>query len=467
MSADHLGGLDVAFLCLEDVDHPMHMGGLAVFRPRRPIEPRRLVDLLAERASRIPRLAQRVHTSRSPLGPTSWVTDPGFDPREHVRSHHFPHTATRDELAAHVAVLMSRPLDRDRPLWQVHVFSGLADGEVALLVSLHHALADGATALLIGLGLFDGGAEPEPWAEESVDESRSRTGFEHLLDTTNTTVRRLVSGAGTAALIAGEVLQSTRVAASRSPLRCMPSPQRTFATATLPFARVRDVQRSRGGTVNDVLLAVIAAGLREWLLAAGHPVDTLRVRALAPVSRRHPSARTGATAGAGNRISGYLCDLSLDDPDPASRLTTIRAQMDRNKSRGPAKGAGAVAVLADLVPTPVHRLVTPFLAGAGPRLFDLVITNVPVPPIPLTLDGMHLREMFPIVPLTAGNALGIALLTYRDSVHIGLQAVPDAVPDLTKLADQLSRAIDVYTSCADTPRTETSGPVRVPATMHR
>ncbi|WP_436501763.1 WS/DGAT domain-containing protein [Actinokineospora sp. HUAS TT18] len=188
-----------------------------------------------------------------------------------------------------------------------------------------------------------------------------------------------------------------------------------------------------------MLLAVVAGALRNWHIGRGLLPDHARARALVPVNRR---VRTGDTA-AGNQLSGYLCELPVGQPDPARRVAAVRAAMDVNKAAGPGRGAGAVATLADHLPVGLHRLLTPLARRAAPALCDLVVTTVPIPFRPLSLDGAVLREVYPLVPLAAGHALSIAMATHRDHVHVGIQG--QRAPDVTRLAAAFPAALAALT----------------------
>jgi diacylglycerol O-acyltransferase / wax synthase len=209
---------------------------------------------------------------------------------------------------------------------------------------------------------------------------------------------------------------------------------RRVAFVRLDLADVRQIRRQHGGTTNDVTLAVLAGGLREWLRSRDVPVDGRTPRALIPVNTR---SRGGA---GGNQLSGFLCDLPVGLADPLERLRAVRAAMDANKAAGPTRGAGTLPILANLLPSAVHRLCTGAAGMAAPLLFDTVVTNVPLPPVPLTIDGAPLAEIYPFAPLAPGHAMGIAISPYRDAVHIGLQTDRDAVPDIEVLANAISKS---------------------------
>lgn len=424
MAATQLSGLDTAFLCLDSSSTPMNLGALALFAPSQPVHPARIAELLRVRAERIPRLRQRVRASLLPMGVARWVEDHDFDAADHIHTHHLPRPHDAGQLTDRVAEIMGTRLDPARPLWELHVITGLPGGWFAVLPKLHHALADGTAALMLGLGLLDGmeALAPPPAAT-------CPTGG--LGDT----LRAFGSSAQQAMDIAGSVLRSARPAPPMSPLLARNAPERRLATARLDLHDIKQVRLRHGGTTNDVLLAVLAGALRDWLLARGDQADGIALRALVPVSQRGRSRGRGT---AGNQLSGYLCDLPVGEPDPVRRLMAVRAMMDGNKEAGPGRGPGALPVLADRVPAAVHRVVMPMVGQCAPLLCDTVVTTVPLPGIPLSFDSAELREIYPVVPLAPGHALGVAFSPYRGTVHVGLHANGRALPDVDLLADAMS-----------------------------
>jgi WS/DGAT/MGAT family acyltransferase len=423
MVATALSGLDTAFLSLDSTSSPMNIGALALFSPPQPVHPTRLVELLRVRAERIPRLRQRIRGSLLPFGKVGWVDDPRFDASAHIHHHHLPRPHDPAQLTDRAADIMGERLDPRRPLWEIHVITGLPGGRFAILPKLHHALADGAGAVVLGLSLLDaldGRLANRPAALAPA------LGL-------GASLRSFGSSAQQAVDIAGSVLRSARPTPPPSPLLAPTSPDRLLATVRLDLADVKRVRRTHGGTTNDVLLAVLAGALRDWLIARGDRADGLSPRAFIPVNQR---CRGGGSAG--NQLSGYLCDLPVGEPDPVRRLAAVRAAMDGNKEAGPGRGPGALPVLADRVPAALHRLVMPMVGQCAPLLCDTVVTSVPLPNVPLFFDGAELREVYPVVPLAPGHALGVAFSTYRSSVHVGLHANGAALPDIDLLADALA-----------------------------
>ncbi|HEY3608026.1 MAG TPA: wax ester/triacylglycerol synthase family O-acyltransferase [Pseudonocardiaceae bacterium] len=420
MAATALSGLDTAFLSLDSTSSPMNIGALALFSPPRPVHPTRLVELLRGRAEQIPRLRQRIRGSLLPFGKVGWVDDPRFDAADHIHHHHLPRPHDDAQLTDRAADIMGGRLDPRRPLWEIHVLTGLPGGRFAILPKLHHALADGAGAVVLGLALLDA---IDGWPASRPSPPAPALGL-------GASLRSFGSSAQQAVDIAGSVLRSARPTPPPSPLLAPTSADRRLATVRLDLADVKRVRRTHGGTTNDVLLAVLAGALRDWLIARGDRADGPSPRALIPVNQR---GRRGGSAG--NQLSGYLCDLPVGESDPVRRLAAVRAVMDGNKEAGPGRGPGAIPVLADRVPAALHRLVMPMVGQCAPLLCDTVVTSVPLPNVPLSFDGAALQEVYPVVPLAPGHALGVAFSTYRDNVHVGLHANGAALPDIDLLAD--------------------------------
>ncbi|QKV79181.1 wax ester/triacylglycerol synthase family O-acyltransferase [Amycolatopsis sp. Hca4] len=423
MAGSQLSALDVAFLCLESETTPMHMGAVVTFTARGPVDQAALTVLLAQRAARLPKLRQRARAELFPPGSASWSDDPDFVAADHIHHVVLSSLYEPDPLSAYASRWIAEPLDTTRPLWDLTLVTGLPDGKFALLLKLHHALTDGAGAYAVAAGLLDGVKLPER-APAPIPAPRS------TLDTVKDALGTVWGQAG----IASSLVRAARP--PLSPVSAPPSAERRLGFVRLPLTELRRVRRAHGGTTNDVVLAVLSGALREWLVNRGQRADGRTLRALIPVSVR---GRAGEQLG-GNKLSGYLCDLPVGEDDPVERLRAVRRAMTRNKAAGPSRGAGALPLLADHVPPLLHRLGTRTAGQAAPMLFDLVITTVPLPPARLSLHGARLAEIYPFVPLAPRHAVGIAVATYRDSVHIGLQANGAAVPDVGSLRDAVLKS---------------------------
>ncbi|MES9511636.1 wax ester/triacylglycerol synthase family O-acyltransferase [Streptomyces sp. NPDC000609] len=445
MGTELLAPLDLAFWHLESDAHPMHLGALAVFSPAPGPVPgadvETVLELLGTRAAAIPRLRMRVRDVLLPVGGAAWFVDKDFDVHRHIRRVRLSGAESRDEDGGFMAgatrlagELMERPLERGLPPWQMYVIGGAGGGPFAVLVKLHHALADGMRAVAIGAGIFDEIAAAGP-ARGGVAARRARTVPPRSWMPGPRQVAGLALGRiedlGRAFGVGASMVRASRLDPRGVPaLTASSSGTRRLATADLDLDAVQRIRRAAGGTTNDVLLAVVAGALRRWMHERGEPLPGEDPRALVPVSRRRP----GQTAATGNKLSAYLLGLPVGEPDPWKRLGAVRAAMDRNKAAGPFRGAGAVAVLADQLPSLAHRFGAPLAGNAARMLFDVLVTSVPLPRSALSLGGCPLRAVYPMAPLARGQALAVALSTYGGRVRVGLVADGKAVPDLERLA---------------------------------
>lgn len=442
LTSDLLAPLDLAFWNIESAEHPMHLGALGVFSAHSPTAGAHAADLLAARAAAVPGLRMRIRDVWQPFsfrplafGGATREPDPGFDPLHHVRLH-----APTADFHAVAGRLMERPLQRGRPPWEAHVLPGQDGVSFAVLFKFHHALADGLRALTLAAAVLD----PMDLPERRPRPQEPRRGVLPDVRRLPELVRGAVSDAGRALDIGASLAVSGLGVRSSAALAAEPTGRRRTAGVVIDLDDVHRVRKSEGGTVNDVLIAVVAGALRRWLDERGDGSEGVRPRALIPVSKRRPRTATPQ----GNRLSGYVIRLPVDDPDPLGRLGTVRSAMDRNKDAGPNRGAGAVALLADHVPPLGLRLGGP-LAGQAARLwFDILVTSVPLPSIGLKLGGNPVTEVYPLAPLARGQALAVAVSTYRGHVHYGLVADAKAVPDLDRLAAALTAEVEtLVTAC--------------------
>lgn len=431
LRSELLAPLDLAFWHLESAEHPMHLGALAVFASAPGTLAEETLSLLAARAAAIPRLRMCVRGVWLPLGGAAWSEDKHFDVNRHVRLVGLPGGDFATEVNRLAGELMERPLQRGRPPWEMYVLTGSGGDRFAVLVKLHHALADGMRAVAIGAGIFDqiadirtvGGRRvrtmpPRSW----LPGPRQVAGF----------ARDRMAEFGQAVGIGASVVRAGRLDLwGGSVLAASSSGTRRLATAVLEQRDVLRIRREAGGTANDVLLAVVAGGLRRWMLESGEELPAADPRALVPVSRRRP----GSSADSGNTLSAYLLGLPVSESDPWRRLGAVRSAMDRNKAAGPSRGAGAVAVLADRLPAFAHRIGAQLAGNAARVLFDVLVTNVPLPRSTLSLGGSPLLEIYPMAPLAHGQSLAVALSAYGGRVHVGLVADGKAVPDAERLVE--------------------------------
>ncbi|MEU1592253.1 wax ester/triacylglycerol synthase family O-acyltransferase [Streptomyces sp. NPDC005708] len=437
MTSDLLAPLDLAFWNIESTRHPMHLGAIGVFACNSPTAGAHAADLLAARAAAVPGLRMRIRDVWLPdvrtkrdlaaarlalaLGGATREPAPDFDPLDHVRLH-----APTDDFHAAAGRLMERPLERGRPPWEAHVLPGEDGTSFAVLFKFHHALADGLRALTLAAAVMDPMDLPAPRPRRQEPPRRLLPDVRRL----PALLRGTLADMGRALDIGASVALSTFGMRSSSALTSEPSGTRRTAGVVIELDDVHRVRKSAGGTVNDVLIAVVAGALRRWLDERGDGSAGVEPRALIPVSNRRPRSAHPQ----GNRLSGYLIRLPVADPDPLARLRTVRTAMDRNKDAGPNRGAGAVALLADHVPALGHRIGGPLVSQAARLWFDILVTSVPLPSLGLKLGGNPLTEVYPLAPLASGQSLAVAVSTYRGRVHYGLVADARAVPDLERLA---------------------------------
>ena len=443
-----LSPLDATFLYAESSAAAIHVGGVLTFAG--PFDVAAFTEQVGRRLALVPRLRQTVRAVPGRIGAPVWVDDERFDLDYHVRHLALPSPGSGRLLRELVGTVMETPLDRDRPLWEVSVVEGLADGRTALVAKVHHALADGLACMQLGALLLD--ATPgcrdipsEDWepvaapSDLSLAVGAAMGAFRGTRSTLGAALgaARSMTRPDTAAL--ARALDVAIRAAGPAPvpaLRPATARRRRYGVLRATVADHRAVRRAHGGTVNDVVLAVVAGGLRRWLAGRGaEPAAGVCVRAMVPVSLR--SRDRGA---AGNGISAHLVDLPVGTADPLRRFAAVRAAMDERKRRGPA-AVDAITALAGAVPPPLHELGARIAGRHAGRLFDVLVSNVPGPPRTLHAAGAAMLDLVPVVPLGAGQAVAIGVASYAGALHYGITADSGAVPDVDELAAALEEAL--------------------------
>jgi WS/DGAT/MGAT family acyltransferase len=454
--AERLSPLDVSFLYLESATTPMHVGGVAVFEPPASgFDYELLVELIGRRIALVPRYRQKVRGVPGHLANPVWVDDEHFDLTYHVRRSALPKPGTDAQLRELVGRLQSRRLDRSRPLWEIYLVEGLAGGRVGIVTKTHHAVVDGVSAVDIGTVLLDATPEPrevpvDDWspthepgllglvAGAVTDLVRRPT---EALDAARGAVLDVRATAERLAGMTGGVLSSVLTVARpapASPLNVPIGEQRRFGTARTDLDDYRRVRQAHGGTVNDVVLAVVSGALRAWLLTRGEAVrPASTVRAMVPVSVR----AEGERGQLGNRVSSYFVDLPVGEGNPVMRLHQVSFAMRAHKESGQSIGADALVQLSGFAPPTLHALGARVASDLSRRIFNLVVTNVLGPQFPLYYAGARMLEMYPVVPLSKGQALSVGLTSYDGGVYYGLNADRDALPDVDVLAGTLEESL--------------------------
>jgi diacylglycerol O-acyltransferase len=432
--------LDATFLAVEDaVDH-MHIGSVGIFEgpPPRYEEVR---DAYAAALPLVPRYRQKVRTAPGALGRPVWVDDPHFRLDFHLRHTALPSPGDDDALRRLVGRVMSQQLDRHKPLWETWMVEGLADGSWALVSKVHHCMVDGiaGTDLLAVVLSLEPDAPPRPadtWvpAPEPGTVALVAHSLRGLVEAPFVRARGMAGWLTRPRVLAGRVLDTARGLAAMTPLLAPPptsvltgpiGPHRRWDFAHATLAEVKQVRAALGGTVNDVVLAIVTRGLRDLLLATGEPVDGRDVRALIPVSVRPDDARNVYD----NRVSSMFAMLPVGIADPIERLGAVRARLSALKASKEADAGAAVIGLADFTPPVLHALAARLVVHRQ-RNVETVATNVPGPQFPLYLAGRRMRTAFPYVPLAGKVRVGIAIWSYCGQVSFGVTGDDDAAPDV-------------------------------------
>jgi diacylglycerol O-acyltransferase len=451
---DRLSALDVSFLYLEEPTTPMHVGGVAVFQPPEGgLDYDELVALVEQRMALVPRYRQRVKAVPGHLAKPVWIDDPEFDISYHVRRSALPRPGTDQQLRELVGRLMSRRLDRHRPLWEMYLVEGLSGGRVAVVTKTHHAMVDGSGAVDLAQVILDDAQtpaalhnelwmpRPEPSAvglvADAVSELVRRPS--EVVDTVRLGLLDARSAVGKVAGTAGGLLAAARSAARpapESPLNAAIGEQRRFGTARTDLEDYKTVRKAHGGTVNDVALATVTGALRSWMLTRGRAVSPGTIlRAMVPVSVCAEGDEEE------NRVSSYLVDLPIGEPSPVMRLHQVSYAMKGHRDAGQAVGADALVRISGFAPPTLHALGARTASGLSRRLFNLVVTNVPGPQSPLYAARAEMLEVYPVVPLAKGQAVSIGLTSYNGGVYYGLNADRDAMPDVDVLAQLLEESL--------------------------
>lgn len=469
--SDRLSALDASFLYLEDHTTPMHVGGVAVFRrPRSGFDYDHVLSLIDRKLALVPRYRQKVMQVPGRLTRPVWVDDQDFDVTYHVRRSALPKPGRDDQLHDLAARLMSRKLDHTRPLWEIYLVEGLSRNRVAVITKTHQAVVDGIAAIDIGQVIFD--VAQKPWAPETeelwmpgpepssrqlvmeaVTDAVQRPGevVENvraaMVDVT-ATVRKVTGALGGLAT----AVRAAALPAPGGPLNAATSTQRRFAVARARLDDFRRVRAAHDCTVNDVVLAVVAGALRSWLLSRGESVSaSTTLRAMVPVSVRDDDAaarqeysETGSlpVGSVANRVSAYLVDLPVGESNPVVRLHQMGHAMRAHAESGQSVAADALVQVSGFAPPTLHALGARVANGFSDRLFNVLVTNVPGPQVPLYAAGAKMMEMFPVVPLAKNQSLAIGVTSYDGGVYFGLNGDRDAMSDVDVMAAMMEESVD-------------------------
>ena len=458
MPAERLSGLDASFLYLEKPGVHMHVAGLSLFGPREDgsfltyDDVERVVEARLRLA---PRLRRKLRSVPGNLSRPVWVDDDRFDLDFHLRHASVPSPGGRFELERAVGRVLSRPLDRTKPLWELYVFEDLSDDRTAILLKLHHAMADGIGGMMIASALFDLAPDaPLGEVDETWTPEPAPTAPELIRDAVEDVVLHPIQSLGHVARrprIVAETVAATADAvrtvagmgtAPRGPFDGRVGPNRRFATAERPFRVFRSIKEELGGTVNDVVLTVVAGGMHALLQSRGEPTKGRTLRAMVPVSVRSP----GDSGDIGNRIAPVFIDVPVGRMAARTRLRRVRAAAARIKESGMAVGADTIIGLGAYAPPALHATAARLIAQA--RWCNVVVSNVPAPQVPLYLAGAPMEASYPAMNLKEDCGLSIACTSAAGTMAFGLTADWDRVPDIEVLARGIEAATDELTGAA-------------------
>ncbi len=478
-----LSGLDTQFLAIESETTYGHVSGLAVLDPSTApggtLTLADLVRVVSERLHLLPVLRNRLQTVPFGLDRPYWIDDPHFDLTYHVRELALPAPGSDAQLAEQVARIFSRPLDRERPLWELYLIQGLEGGRCAFMTKIHHALVDGMSGAEIMGILYDlspEGRELAPAPEKAPADAAPST-LEMLgrgLVALPLTPLRLLRAAPSTLLHAdvapsvlglpgaeaasrllsrarnavpgaggdGEVVERPKMRAPRVPFSGAVSPHRKFAFASLDLGKVKRVKSHFGVKVNDVVVAITAAGVRDWLVAH----DALPDRPL--LAQIPVSVRTDEESGTfGNKISVMIVPVPTDVEDPAARLDAAHQSLRAAKERHRGLPVSALQDITTFIPPAINaraaRVTLQLSANAALRpLYNMVISNVPGPPIPIYLAGARMEAQYPVSVITNGAGLNVTVMSYLDRLDFGVVADREQMPDAEVVIDGARRALD-------------------------
>jgi WS/DGAT/MGAT family acyltransferase len=445
-----LSPLDTTFLELEQSDDgaTMHIGAALIFDPVPALGGApalaQVRELMATRLPLLPRFTQRLdHSRANGLHRPHWVEDTTFDLAAHVRHATLPAPGGDEEIRDWLSDFWSHRIDRAHPLWETTLVDGLAGGRWMLATKTHHALVDGVGSLDIGFALLD--LEPDAPLERDVSatapgDREERRGLPGWLPpvvawrATRAGWRAARDWRGTArdaAAMAGVLWHDEVHPSPPSSINVPIGATRTFTPVRLDLDEVKAVKQRLGGTVNDVVLAIAAGGLRRLLRERGEQVER-PLRAMVPMNVR-PDSEQGAL---GNHVTSLFVELPVHEPDALRRFALARESAVRLKEGSAARGGETLVSVFGHLPPRLHEPLAKSLFA--PRLFNLTITNVPGPQFPLFMLGARLREIQPLVPLFTDHAVGLAIASYDGALTFGVNADRGAVPD----ADVLARGIE-------------------------
>ncbi|KHO23421.1 WS/DGAT/MGAT family O-acyltransferase [Mycolicibacterium setense] len=458
-----LSASDAAFYHLENSATPMYVGSLSILRkPRAGLSYETLLETVEHRLPQIPRYRQKVREVTLGLARPVWVDDRDFDITYHIRRSALPSPGSDAQLHDLIARLGSRPLDRTRPLWEMYLVEGLTKNRIAIYTKTHQALVNGMTALEIGHVIADRSQKPPEFGEDIWIPAREPSDRQLVLGAIGEwitrptsqlaalrdTVTEVATSASELAAVGRRVADVARTVARgtapSSPLNTRVSRNRRFSVAQHRLEDYRLVRARYNCDINDVVLAVVAGTLRNWLLSRGEPVTpTTTVRAMAPMSV-YPDAELDSS-GPGqaiSEVSPFLVDLPVGEGNPVVRLSQIAHATESHSTAASLVDARTIVTLSGFAPPTLHAMGIRVATGFSARLFNLLITNVPGAQKQMYIAGTKLLETYAVPPLLQNQVLAIGVTSYDGMLYFGINADRDAMSDVEVLPSLLRESLD-------------------------
>lgn len=450
-----LSATDASFLVQEREGSHMHIGGIMVFEGPMP-DINVLKAHIRSRLHLVPRYRQRLVWAPLEAGRPFWADDPEFNLSYHVRDTALPAPGNDDQLELVVARIFSQRLDRHKPLWEMWVIDGLAGGRFAVVLKTHHSVIDGIAGVdvgtvLLGIEPTTKIDEPQPWRAAPLPtrgellEVGLREAAKAPMGIARTALD-LARGEGDARGELGEFLGGATRAVSellddapRTPLNGPITQHRRFKFVRNSLDDFKEIKNLLDTTLNDVVLTVTSDSLGRWLRSRYFPTDDLKLRALVPVSTR-PKKQRGGSTHTGNSLLAMRGFLPVQEMDTLERLAYIKNSMDGLKRSNQAVAADALTAVQNFAPPTV--LAQASRLNFSTRLFNLLVTNVPGPQLPLFLLDRQMIDAFPVPFLAENHRTAVAVMSYNGRINFGILGDYDAVPDIQMIADGLSDSRD-------------------------
>ncbi|MGP4055518.1 WS/DGAT/MGAT family O-acyltransferase [Mycobacterium sp. 4D054] len=464
-----LSASDASFFRLENSATPMYVGSLQILRrPRNGLSYETLLATVEQRLPQIPRYRQKVREVTLGLARPVWIDDRDFDITYHVRRSALPSPGSDAQLHELVARLGSRPLDKTRPLWEMYLVEGLAKNRLAIYTKSHQALVNGMTALEIGHVIADRTQKPPEFGEDIWIPGREPGDRQLLMGALGEWIMRPTAQAAAVRSMMTEAVTNTshlvdlgrraadvartvaRGAAPSSPLNTTVSRNRRFSVASGSLDEFRAVRARYDCDVNDVVLAMVAGALRNWLLSRGEPVRaSTTVRAMAPMPV-YPDAEIDS-AGPGQAIgevAPFLVDLPVGEGNPVVRLSQIAHATETHPTAPALVDARTIITLSGFAPPTLHAMGIRVATSFSARLFNLLITNAPGAQNQMYIAGTKLLESYAVPPLLHNQTLAIGVTSYNGMLYFGINADRDAMSDVDMLPSLLRESLDELVEAA-------------------